>query len=59
MQLSKTFEKKLRMPVFLEELQAARNFSKISLHFKKIPNSSRQVLQLYSGKSPPEAASKD
>ena len=33
---------------FLEELQAARKFSKVSLHFNKIPNSLRQVLQTYS-----------
>ena len=32
-------------PVFLEDLQAARKFSKVSLHFNKIPNSLRQVLQ--------------
>ena len=34
--------------IFLEELQAARNFSKVSLHFDKIPNSLRKVLQTYS-----------
>ena len=34
-------------PVFLEELQAARNFLKVSLHFNKIPNSLRQFLQTY------------
>ena len=53
--------------VFLEELQAAINVSKVSLHFNKISNSSRQVLQTYSEicifcvsqKSPPEAASED
>ena len=54
-------------PVFLEELQTARNFSKVFLHFNKIPNSLRQVLQTYSEmciffvcykKSPPEAVSK-
>ena len=33
--------------VFLEEL-AARNLSKVSLHFNKIPNFLRQVLQAYS-----------
>ena len=35
-------------PVFLEELQTARNFSKVSLHFNKISNSLRQILQTYS-----------
>ena len=35
-------------PVFLEELQTARNFSKVSLHFNKISNSLTQVLQAYS-----------
>ena len=35
-------------PVFLEELQAARNCSNVSLHFNKIPNSLRQILQTYS-----------
>ena len=69
MQLSEeTFVKNCGKPVFLEQLQAARNFSKISLHFNKIPNSLRQVLQTYSEiciflyaakKSPPEAVSKD
>ena len=34
--------------IFLEELQAARNFSKFCLHFDKIPNSLRKVLQTYS-----------
>ena len=48
MQLSETFVKNCGRPVFLEQLQAARNFSKISLHFNKIPNSLRQVLQTYS-----------
>ena len=33
--------------VFLEELQAAINFSKVFLHFNKIPNSLRQVFQTY------------
>ena len=47
-QLSETFVKNCGKPVFLEQLQAARNFSKISLHFNKIPNSLRQVLQTYS-----------
>ena len=53
-------------PVFLEEFQAARNFSKVSLRFNKIPNSLRQVLQTYSEiwnfcvpqKSPPEQLTK-
>ena len=36
-----------RRPVFLEELQAARNGSNISLHFNKIPNCLRQILQTY------------
>ena len=31
--------------IFLEELQAARNFSEASLHFNKVPNSLRGVLQ--------------
>ena len=44
----KTLKKNCVRPVFLEELQAARNFSKVSLHFNKIPNSLRQVLQTYS-----------
>ena len=35
-------------PVFLEEFQIAINFSKVSLHFNKIPNSLRQILQTYS-----------
>ena len=48
MQLSETFEKNCGRPVFLEELQAARSFSKVSLHFNKIPNSLRQILQTYS-----------
>ena len=51
----------------LEELQAAKIFSKVSLHFDKIPNSLREILQTYSEmhffvcykKSPPEAVSKD
>ena len=38
-------KKNCERPVFLEELQAARNFS---LHFNKIPNSLRQILQIYS-----------
>ena len=52
-------------PVFLEELQAARNFSKVSLHFNKIPNYLRQFLQAYSKtfcvlkNCPPELVGKD
>ena len=60
----KPLKKNCGRPVFLEELQAARNFS---LHFNKIPNSLRQILQTYSEififcvlqKSPPEAVGKD
>ena len=48
MQSSEAYEKNCGRPAFLEELQAARNFSKVSLHFNKIPNSLRQVLQTYS-----------
>ena len=50
MQLSETYEKKKKCgrPVFLEELEAARNFSKVSLHLNKIPNTLRQILQTYS-----------
>ena len=44
----KPVKKNCGRPVFLEEFQAARNFSKVSLHFNKIPNSLRQVLQAYS-----------
>ena len=44
----KPMKKNCRRPVFLEEFQAAINFSKISLHFNKIPDSLRQVLQIYS-----------
>ena len=44
----KTVKKNFGRPLFLEELQAARNFSKVFLHFNKIPNSLRQVLQTYS-----------
>ena len=40
-QLPETFEKNCG--------RKERNFSKFSLHFKKIPNSLRQVLQTYSG----------
>ena len=49
-------------PAFLEELQAPRNFSKVSLHFSKIPNFLRPVLQAYSErykKSSPEAVDKN
>ena len=63
----KSLKKNCGRPVFLEEFQAAINFSKVSLHFNKIPNSLRQVLQIYSKicifcvpqKSSPEAVSKD
>ena len=48
MQLLETFVKNCVRPAFLEQLQAARNLSKISLHFNKIPNSLRQVMQTYS-----------
>ena len=48
MQLSETFGKNCGRPVSLEELQAARKFLKVSLHFNKIPNSLRQVLETYS-----------
>ena len=59
MQLSETCEKNCGKPIFLEELQAARNFSKISLHFNKILNSSytfffvlqKKVLQKQSTKT--------
>ena len=34
--------------VLLEELQAASNFSKVSLHLNKITNSLGEVLQTYS-----------
>ena len=44
----KPSKKKCGRPVFLEKFQAAINFSKVSLHFNKIPNSLRQVLQIYS-----------
>ena len=52
---------------FQKSWQAARNFSKVSLHFNKIPNSLRQVLQTYSEicifcvlkNCPPEAVSED
>ena len=48
MQLSETFVKNCGRPVLLEQLQATRKFSKIFLHFNKIPNSLGQVLQAYS-----------
>ena len=35
----KTLKHFFGRPVFLEEFQAAINFSKVSLHFNKIPNS--------------------
>ena len=44
----KPLKKNFGRPVFLGEFQAAINFSKVSLHFNKIPNSLRQVLQIYS-----------
>ena len=37
-----------RRLVFLEKLHAARNFSKFSLHFNKIPNPLRQIFHTYS-----------
>ena len=61
----KTLKKHCGRPVFLEELQAAINFSKVSLDFKKIFNSLRQILQKYpeiciflcaTKNSPPEAS---
>ena len=48
MQLSETCKKNCGRPVFLETLQAVRNFSKVYLHFNKIPNSFRKVFQTYS-----------
>ena len=44
----KTLKKNCGRPVFLEELQAATNFSKVCLHFNKISNSLRHILQAYS-----------
>ena len=44
----KTLKKNCGKSGYLEKLQAAINFSKVSLHFKEIPNSLRQVLQKYS-----------
>ena len=60
-------KKKCGRPVLLEEFPSAINFSKVSVHFNKIPNSLWQVLQIYSKicifcvpqKSHPEAVSKD
>ena len=43
----KNLETNRGRPVFLS-WQAARNFSKVPLHFNKIPNILRQVLQGYS-----------
>ena len=44
----KPLKKNCGRPVLLEEFQAAIKFSKVSLHFNKIPNSLRQALQIYS-----------
>ena len=63
----KPVKKNYGRPVFFEEFQAAIIFSKVSLHFNKIPNFLRQVLQIYSQififcvpqKGPPEAVSED
>ena len=63
----KTLKKNCGRPVFLEELQAATNFSKVCLHFNKISNSLRHILQAYSEiciflcvkNFPPEAVGKD
>ena len=66
--MPENFEKKSGRPVFLEELQAARNFSKVFLHFIKMPNSLSKNLQTYSEtcifcmlqkNSPPEAVDED
>ena len=46
--MSENFKKTCGRPVFREELQAARNFSKVTLDFNKMHNSLRQVLQTYS-----------
>ena len=43
----KPMKKNCGRPAFLEELQAAINFSKVSLHFNKISNSLRHILQKY------------
>ena len=63
----KPIKKNYGRTVFLEELQAARNFPKVSLNFNKIPNSLRRILLTYSKicifvcykKSPIEAFGKD
>ena len=63
----KLWKKNYGRPVFLEELQATRYFSKVSLDINKIPNSLRQVLPAYSEicifcvlkNGPPEAVGKD
>ena len=64
----KPVKKNCERPVLLEEMQTAKHFSKVFLHFNKIPNSLKQVLQTYSEtyiflcatkKSPPEAVGKD
>ena len=64
----KPVKKNCGRPVFLEELQAVKNFLKVSLHFNKISDSLRQILQTCSEiciflcttkKSPPEAVDKD
>ena len=44
----KPLKKNCGRPVLLEEFQASINFSKVSLHFTKIPNPLEQVLQIYS-----------
>ena len=44
----KPLKKNRGRPIFLEEFQAAKNFSKVYLHFNKIPNSLRKVLQTHS-----------
>ena len=54
-------------PMKKKLLETARNFSKVSLHFNKIPNTLRQILQVHSEicifcvlqKSPPEAVGKN
>ena len=49
MQFPENFEKHCERPAFLEPLQAAKIFLKVSLHFNKIPNNTlRRVLQTYS-----------
>ena len=69
MQLSESMKKSCGRPIFLEELQAARNFSKVcSCILKKFLILLRQILQTYSEtsiffvcyeKSPPEAVGDD